>query len=142
MKKTLLTVGIVLFLATGGLLYYFYSLPAPVRTDNPADPGPMEITSLTQGEKVGEKFTVSGRAYAAWFQEGKIGIDLIAPDGSLIWTGYAFGEGDWTTDTTLPFSADIDAGSYRGNAVVQIIRDNPSEDPAYDSTYSIPVVIQ
>lgn len=142
MKKKILITGAVLLVALCGLLYYFYSLPAPIRTDNPADPGYMFVTSVADEQIVGQKFTLTGKAYAAWFNESKIGIDVVAPDGSLVWSGYALAQGDWTTDAVLPFSADIDAGSYTGPAVIVLIRDNPSDDTSYDKQYSVPITIQ
>lgn len=142
MKKKFLVTGAILLVALCALLYYFYSLPAPIRTDNPTDPGYISVSSIANGQTVGQKFTLTGQAYAAWFNESKVGVDVVAPDGSLVWTGHAFAQGDWTTDAVLPFSVDIDTGTYTGLAVVEIIRDNPSGDPAYDKQYSIPVTIQ
>jgi len=141
MKKTLLIIGIVLLLALGGLLYYFYSLPAPVRTDSPADPGTLTVESIKPQDLVAKRFVVSGEAYSAWFEEGKMPAEVVDPKGNELWIGYAITNGDWTTDATIPFSMQVDVGHYAGPATVVIHRDNPSGDPAYDKSISIPIIV-
>lgn len=101
------------------------------------------IDSPKQGASVGHSFTVRGQAPGPWFYEAVFPIKILDKDRNVIGSAQGRAQGAWTTDAQVPFTADVQiAGSYRGNAVLVLLRDNPSGLPENDDALEVPIVIQ
>jgi hypothetical protein len=92
-------------------------------------------------ETVTASFGVTGKVRGFWAFEANLPMKLTEPNGTLISQTYTTVQGDWMTEDFVPFSAVIDAGSYRGDALLVIMRDNASGLPEHDREIAIPVVI-
>lgn len=117
--------------------------PAPATS---TEPSPLSlrvsIDSPKSGATVAQKFAISGKAPGNWYFEAVFPIIVTAADGSEIARAQGRAQGDWMTTELVPFTAEIDAGSYTGPATVNLLRDNPSGLPENEDSVSIDIIIK
>ena len=87
-----------------------------------------------------ETISVTGKARGTWFFEGSFPAELLDANGVVMKTAIAKADGEWMTENFVPFSVSIDyaLGTTRTGFVV-LKKDNPSDDPAQDDAFKIPV---
>lgn len=158
MNKTILALVVLIVLVAGALLYAGVpqftkgiaeapQAPAPAAPVAPvlAPNGPLSqqiALSAPATQQVGKKFAVSGEAPGPWYFEASFPIFVTDAQDNKIATSYGQAQGDWMTENLVPFTAQIDVGSYAGPATVHLLRDNPSGMPENDDSVSFQVVIQ
>lgn len=91
--------------------------------------------------------TLRGEARGPWFFEASFPIQLTNWDGLIIAEGYATADGDWMTESFVPFNAELVFESpytegdpdfmKRGTLILQ--RDNPSGLPEHDASLELTV---
>jgi len=84
---------------------------------------------------------VSGEARGTWFFEASFPVKLLNASSVEIASGVAGTTSDWMTTDFVPFTATLTfppqpAGS---SGTLVLIKDNPSGEPIYDDSYSVPV---
>lgn len=122
----------------------------PVATTTPTEPAPLSmrvsVDSPKKGATVPSKFAITGKAPGNWYFEAVFPIVITGTDGAEIARTQGRASppagGDWMTTELVPFSATIDAGSYRGLATVNLLRDNPSGLPENEDSVSFEVTIR
>jgi hypothetical protein len=101
------------------------------------------ITSPKPGENVTSTIVIKGFARGTWYFEAVFPVVVENAGGMVIGEGQGKAEGDWTTNSFVPFTAEVDLKTpYTGVAQVVLKKDNPSGDPSRDASISFPVVIQ
>lgn len=122
-------------------------MPAPAQPHTPTltTNGPLSqqlVLTAPAAQQVAKKFTVSGEAPGPWYFEASFPIFVTDVQDNKIATSYGQAQGDWMTESLVPFTAQIDVGTYTGPATVHLLRDNPSGMPENDDSASFQVVIQ
>ena len=90
---------------------------------------------------ISNKVKISGKAKGSWFFEAVFPIELQDPEGNIIATSTATAEGDWTTESFVPFTASLSFSvpTTTGYGIIVLKNDNPSGDPSKSKTLEIPV---
>lgn len=83
--------------------------------------------------------TIAGKARGHWFFEGSLGLNLIAPDGSLIANGFATANGEWATEELVDFEGTLDFNTKHSSGILQVLSDNPSGLYENQLEFSFPV---
>ncbi|MEY4747174.1 MAG: hypothetical protein RLZZ416_223 [Candidatus Parcubacteria bacterium] len=91
---------------------------------------------------VGKTFTVTGEARGAWYFEASFPVQVRDANNNKVGQGIAQAQGDWMTESFVPFEAAVTVSGYRGPATLVLMKDNPSGLPENDDSVEIPVVIQ
>lgn len=107
-----------------------------------ADPQVTLIAPLP-GASVPETFTIQGAARGGWFFEASFPVQVRTFDGVVVANTFATAEGDWMTDSLVPFTATVSLpqGTTGLHALV-ISKDNPSGLPENDASIEIPIVVE
>jgi len=96
------------------------------------------------GTVVSTPLAVSGRARGAWFFEGEVRLRLLDDERNVLAAGFATAEGEWMTKGFVPFRGTLafrrPAGLRRG--VLEVARNNVSDDRTLDEALEIPVVFE
>ena len=140
----LLTIGVVVSLATLGGWYYFSggdSLTSGPSATPFAD-SEMSVNAPVPGDTVSSPLSVTGEARGYWFFEADFPVELKDAGGATIGTGIATAQSSWMTTDFVPFIATIlfppqPSGS---NGTLILRKDNPSGEPVNDDSRSISVV--
>ncbi len=96
------------------------------------DPGPIVVTSVTEKSVVPAKFILAGKANCGWFFESSFPVAVRSPYGRLLWQGPAITAAEWIYQGMHTFTADIDVGKYTGPIIIELMRDNESDDRSAD----------
>ena len=103
---------------------------------------PPPAVALAPQSVLPQKFTLTGDAHASWFFDGSMPVRIVGPVGIVLWKGLAQAHGNTTEDAVVLFTVDVDLDvPWWGPATIIIMRDNETEDPAYDASFSIPIII-
>ena len=93
---------------------------------------------------VSSPLTISGQAKGTYFYEGSFPIMILDEKGQVIGDGVALAEGDWATESFVPFTAAIPFALPRGDAeqkgTIVLQNDNPSGLPENSVRRSIPII--
>lgn len=106
------------------------------------------VATPTLGGAVQTPLTITGKARGYWFFEGSFPVVLTDWDGKIIAESYATAEGEWMTESFVPFTATIAFDSpyqigdpdFMRHGTLILRKDNPSGLPEHDDALEIPVV--
>jgi hypothetical protein len=99
----------------------------------------------TEGSTISSPITVTGRARGYWFFEASAPVYVVDWDGRIIGQSIVTAEGDWMTESFVPFKGTItfttptNVGEFSNKGAVIFKNDNPSGDPARDKAVEIPI---
>lgn len=88
---------------------------------------------------------ISGEARGTWFFEATAPVTLVDWDGKIIAESYLEAEGDWMTNSFVPFSATMEfdepenIGDFSDRGTLIFRRSNPSGLPDNDEAYEVNV---
>lgn len=101
----------------------------------------IRITSPLSGTLVSSPVSIKGEARGTWFFEASFPITILAKDGTVLKESFAQAEGEWMTESFVPFSTSITFDA-KGNTegIIRFKKDNPSGDPERDQSVDIPVL--
>lgn len=103
----------------------------------------IEVDTPLTGASVGSPLSVSGKARGNWYFEASFPVQILDADGTLLGSGPAQAQGEWTTTNYVPFTASITFKTPKGKTgSIVFKKDNPSGDPAKDDSISVPVVFK
>ncbi len=90
--------------------------------------------------KISSPYTVSGKARGAWYFEASAPYELQDANGNMLAQGHITAQGDWMTESFVPFSAIITFTKPSTPTGILILKnDNPSGDPTKEKRLEIPV---
>lgn len=95
------------------------------------------------GDVTGKTFTVKGKARGPWYFEASFPVTLLDGQGAELAQGVALAEGEWMTEEFVPFSVELTAPqNYIGPATLVLKKDNPSGEPEFDASLSVPITVE
>ena len=150
--KTLAIVFAVIIIVLLGVLFFYNPAKAPqLPPDNvggakilqptmSAD-GHVGVTAPQAGALIASPATVIGAVTGGgWFFEGSFPIKIVDGDGAVIGRGVAQAQADWTSTSSVPFTAIINfTAPHSATGTVVLSKDNPSGLAKNDASMSIPV---
>jgi len=84
--------------------------------------------------------SLSGEARGTWYFEASFPIELHDEEGNLIVQHFAEAQGEWMTESFVPFKGTLIFEKPKGTRGTLILRkDNPSGLPENDSSLIVPV---
>ncbi len=98
------------------------------------------VTAPLLGSKITTPLTVKGRVPGSWSSEGQFIVRLFDSDGTKIGERVAILDGDWMTESQVPFTATLmfsPSALHSGSLV--LVKANPSGLPENDDAIEIPV---
>ncbi|MFA6254189.1 MAG: DUF333 domain-containing protein [Candidatus Paceibacterota bacterium] len=103
--------------------------------------------NIKSGDKIASPLKITGESGGGWFFEGSFPITLVDWDGKIIATGLAEAKGDWMTTNFVPFEAELTFTKpanptnqdYASRGALIFQKDNPSDFPANDKAYELPI---
>lgn len=107
-----------------------------------ADATMITVENPYPGAVTGKTFTMNGKARGPWYFEASFPVTVLDTHGNTIYAGSAKATGDWMTQDFVPFTVDIDTGSYTGPATVVLKKDNPSGQADKDAQISFPITVE
>ncbi|MEI8223886.1 MAG: hypothetical protein WCG20_02050 [bacterium] len=131
----------------GSVLLWKYrteTIPSVPETpqQNQSTTNPVTIDSLTSGQAITLPMTVTGMVVGNWFFEGSFPVFMKDINGNQIGVALAHSSQDWMTTNSIPFSVTLPVTNYQGAGTLVFTKDNPSGEPQFDASYSVPVVFQ
>ena len=112
-------------LASRSSLRAFVRVSRPALDENPLSP-----------------MTISGTAVGSWFFEGSFPVQLLAADGRVLASHFVMAQGEWMTADFVPFEGQLEFEvTEPTEAVLVLMRDNPSELPEHDASVRIPLLL-
>lgn len=86
--------------------------------------------------------TISGAAVGPWFFEGSFPVQLVLTDGRVLASHLVMAQGEWMTTDFVPFEGQIEFEvTEPTEAVLVLMRDNPSDLAEHDASVRIPLVL-
>jgi hypothetical protein len=146
MRSSLNVLAFVLVLIAGVAAGYVLAMNG--QKAGPGAPTPAEdmivIDAPAPGSQIASPLQVTGRARGNWYFEASFPVILKTAGGAVLATVPAQAQGDWMTTDWVPFTATLvftpPAPGSSGTLILQ--KDNPSGEPQYDDSRTIPVVFQ
>ncbi len=150
--KTLAIVFAVIIIVLLGVLFFYNPAKAPqLPPDNvsgakilqptmSAD-GHVGVTAPQAGALITSPVTIIGTVTGGgWFFEASFPVKVLDGDGTVLGTGIAHAQVDWTSTSSVPFTAIAQfAAPYGATGTVVLSKDNPSGLPQNAASLSIPV---
>jgi len=129
---------------------YRNEVMAIIRSLTFSETGPASQISVDRpepGVSVSSPIVLSGEARGNWFFEADAPVVVTDWDGRIIGEGFISAEGEWMTESFVPFSGSVTYDWDRETAVsasgtVIFRRANPSGLPVSDAAIEIPVVLE
>ena len=149
-NKHIRAIVIIVILAAviiiGGFLIIGRKASAPIPTEPESQvlvspSGKLSIDNLVQNQVIQTSFTVTG-VVQGWFFEGSFPVFMKDSNGNQIGVGLASSSQDWMTANPIPFSVTLPGTNYVGPGTLVFTKDNPSGEPQFDDSYTVPVVFQ
>lgn len=66
------------------------------------------VSSPTSQDKVGSPLIITGEASGLWFFEAVMPVEILDANDDTIVNSYVTAEGDWMTDSLVPFSGTVE----------------------------------
>jgi hypothetical protein len=121
--------------------------PAPAAPPSPAPapavaekPGLLRLSEPQSGVIVTSPLVVRGEARGSWYFEATFPVRLLDGNGSTLAEGYAQAEGEWMTESFVPFSAELKFEPPASNEGVLVLeKANASGLPEHADSLRVPV---
>ncbi len=103
----------------------------------------IKIENPFPGAVTGKEFSVIGQARGYWYFEASFPVQVLDKDGNVLFEGPAQAEGEWMTESFVPFKIDVKIPqSYIGPATLVLKNDNASGLPENDKSVSFKFTIE
>ena len=105
---------------------------------------PIVINNIKDNQEVSNPIKIEGKARGSWFFEATFPIQLVDADGNILATTVARAESDWMTTDFVNFSANLEyvKSTSTNRALIVLSKDNPSDNPEFDQSIFIPVILK
>lgn len=122
------------------------STPTAAPEPQPSSPIPTANESIileepAEGEVISSPATITGQARGNWYFEGTFPVVLTNWDGLIIAEGVATAQGEWMTESFVPFTADLTfiTPNYGDTGNLILKKSNPSGLPENDDALEVTV---
>lgn len=104
----------------------------------------IKVSYPKEGQEIESPLKVSGKAKGFWFFEGSFPIQLVDTNGSIIASGIATSSGEWMTEDFVDFNSEIEfvKTTSTKNAILVLMKDNPSDNPEFNQSIFIPLILK
>lgn len=143
MKHASTVLLVMVVLCAGVVAGYFLASNRPAMVVPTPTPDPMIMVSVPlPGANVASPFQVTGQARGPWYFEASFPVTLKDSSGAVLVQTIAEAQSDWMTTDWVPFVATLTFPPQPAGSTGTLIlrKDNPSGDPQYDDSRTIPVV--
>ena len=97
------------------------------------------IENPQPGTVVSSPLNISGQARGNWFFEASLPVKLLDDKGETIASAPASAQGDWMTDSLVPFKTTLEFATTAASGYLLVTKDNPSGLPENDASIRISV---
>jgi hypothetical protein len=101
----------------------------------------IKLTNPRPNQKVASPLSIKGEARGSWFFEATFPVELIDDNNTSLGKGFASAQGDWMTESFVPFHVElpfINASTPKGKLIIK--NANPSGLSENEKEMVIPVV--
>jgi len=107
----------------------------------------IQMTSPAVGVVITSPLALSGQALGTWYFEASAPVEIRDWQGNTIAQSFVTAQGDWMTESFVPFTGDItfvspytqgDPVAWKQGSIV-FKKDNPSGEPQFDDEIIIPI---
>ncbi len=138
MKK--ITLFIILIFLVGGLMVWYFMNQPSVQKDIPEL---IKVQNLKSNQEIQSPFIIKGEAVGSWFFEATFPVKLLDENGNVIKQTYAQAQGEWMTESFVPFESILTFSIPKDQKGTLVLRkDNPSGLPENDKEIRIPVILK
>ena len=100
----------------------------------------IQVDAPAPNAQVTSPLTVTGRARGTWYFEASFPVKLLDGNGNELVIAPAQAQSDWMTTDFVPFSVTLTfATPPTPTGTLVLMKDNPSGEPQFDASVSIPV---
>ncbi|MFH1454753.1 MAG: Gmad2 immunoglobulin-like domain-containing protein [bacterium] len=105
---------------------------------------PIVVNNIKDNQEVSSPIKIEGKARGNWFFEASFPIQLVDASGNIISSTIATAQSDWMTTDFVNFTATLEynKASSAGPALIVLSKDNPSDNPDFDQSIFVPVVLK
>jgi hypothetical protein len=148
MKSVVIGLGVVIVVLLAILLFWpSHRQPGPSNEPQTAavqivsSDGRVSVSQPAADALIVSPVTVQGTVTGGgWFFEGSFPVHVLDSNGMVIGRGVAQAQGDWTSTSSVPFTALVTYTMPKGaDGRIVLLKDNPSGDAGNDLSLSIPV---
>lgn len=105
---------------------------------------PIVVDTVKDNQSVSSPINIKGKARGSWFFEASFPIQLVDDNGDILAATTARAESDWMTSDYVNFTATLNyeksTTTLRG--LIVLSKDNPSDNPDFDQSIFIPVILK
>ncbi|MEO5635080.1 MAG: Gmad2 immunoglobulin-like domain-containing protein [Candidatus Paceibacterota bacterium] len=115
--------------------------PCPVVSDPHADL--IKVSAPLPNSNISSPVKITGVARGYWYFEASFPVKILDANGKVLAIAPAQAKGEWMTTDFVPFELTLPfAKPTTATGTIVLSKDNPSGEPKYDDSISIPVVFQ
>jgi len=105
---------------------------------------PIVVNNIEDNQEVSNPIKIEGKARGNWFFEASFPVELIDTDGNILASAIATAESDWMTTEFVNFTVNLeyDKPTSTRHALLILSKDNPSDNPEFDQSIFIPVILK
>ena len=105
---------------------------------------PIVVNNIEDNQEVSNPIKIEGKARGNWFFEASFRVELIDTDGNILASAIATAESDWMTTEFVNFTVNLeyDKPTSTRHALLILSKDNPSDNPEFDQSIFIPVILK
>lgn len=101
------------------------------------------IDSPRPTAELSHEITISGKARGTWYFEASFPISLEDANGKEIANSIAKAQGEWMTESFVPFTSTLSVPStFSGKAKLILKKDNPSGEAQFADELVVPITIK
>jgi len=103
----------------------------------------VRLTAPVFGSEISSPVVLRGSARGPWYFEAVFSAEVLSESGEVIGEGFVEAEGEWMTESFVPFRGEIELKEgYSGPAVVVLNKANASGLPEMEASVSVPVIVK
>ena len=105
---------------------------------------PIVVNNIEDNQEVSNPIKIEGKARGNSFFEASFPVELIDTDGNILASAIATAESDWMTTEFVNFTVNLeyDKPTSTRHALLILSKDNPSDNPEFDQSIFIPVILK
>jgi len=105
---------------------------------------PIIVENIKDNQGISSPVTIKGKARGGWFFEATFPVELVDTNGNIIVSTTAQALGDWATTSFVDFIATFEytKSTSTDRALLILSKDNPSDNPDFEQSIFIPVVLK
>lgn len=101
----------------------------------------ISLDQPSSGAAVSSPISLSGTARGPWFFEANAPVAVLSDIGEVVGSSFITAEGEWMSESFVPFSGEVTVSSYTGPATLVLSKQNASGLPERAASLQIPITI-